>query len=97
MIKELFGLHASSFSSHGFQVHLRVRSPRKAPHHVEFTTAGALLTQTLPLIVALHGYGDNPQNFARMWKAFPGPARFIVFQAPRVKGPGFSWLRVKRP
>ena len=32
-----------------------------------------------------------------MWRAFPGPARFIVFQAPRVKGPGFSWFTVKRP
>ena len=69
----------------------------KPLNYIEFTTAGALPTQTLPLIVALHGYGDNPQNFARMWRKFPGPARFIVFQAPQVKGPGFSWFRVKRP
>ncbi|MEE2786383.1 MAG: dienelactone hydrolase family protein [Myxococcota bacterium] len=63
----------------------------------EVITGGAQPSDPLPMVVALHGYGDTPSNFARLWRAFPKPARFVVLRAPQVKGRGFSWFRIVRP
>ena len=51
----------------------------------------------LPLLIALHGYGDNGENFARLFRArgIESPFLFAVAQAPYAFGtggnPSFSW------
>lgn len=69
-------------------------SPPRAPSLslVEFTTAGADDRQPLPLILALHGLGDRPENFGGWLRALPAPARVYVLRAPRPYGDGFSWF-----
>ncbi|MBN1591913.1 MAG: hypothetical protein JW941_01545 [Candidatus Coatesbacteria bacterium] len=52
--------------------------------------------KTYPLLVGLHGYGSDPENFAGLWKRFDNP-QFIyaVPQAPypylRGNEQGYSW------
>jgi phospholipase/carboxylesterase len=47
---------------------------------------------TSPLIVAIHGRGDTPQNFADVFAGFPGKAQIALPQAPIAFGPGWSWF-----
>jgi phospholipase/carboxylesterase len=59
---------------------------------VEFTTGGADESQPLPLVLALHGLGDRPENFGGWLRALPAPARVDVLRAPMAYGDGFSWF-----
>ncbi len=61
---------------------------------VEFTTAGADPAQPLPLVIALHGLGDRPENFATWLRELPVPARVYALRAPTPWGPGFTWFPV---
>jgi phospholipase/carboxylesterase len=66
-------------------------------HYVERTTGGASADERLPMIVALHGLGDRPENFARNFDDFRARARLIV---PRGLDPyhdGFSWFPISPP
>lgn len=52
------------------------------------------------MIVAIHGLGDDPENFSHLFDAFPGHARLIALQAPLPsEGGGWSWfpLRARDP
>jgi len=55
---------------------------------------------TLPMIVAIHGLGDDPENFAHLFDAFTEPVRLIAPQgiSPTEAG-GWSWfpLRARDP
>jgi predicted esterase len=51
----------------------------------------------VPLVIGLHGYGDSPENFIRLWGLFDSP-RFI-YACPRAPYPvllsgeiGWSWF-----
>ncbi|MCB9792450.1 MAG: alpha/beta fold hydrolase [Alphaproteobacteria bacterium] len=47
-----------------------------------------------PLIVAMHGRGDAPERFARLFDPWEGPGRLLLPQAPFAYGPGWSWFTV---
>jgi phospholipase/carboxylesterase len=63
--------------------------------YVEFTTAGASTNAQLPMIIAVHGLGDSPENFSRFLRAFPAPARVIAVRAPTPYHRGFSWFDIR--
>lgn len=45
----------------------------------------------LPLVVALHGYGDVPRTPDAMWRHRARPYRMVLPQAPTVSGNGYVW------
>ncbi len=51
--------------------------------------------QTLPMIVAIHGLGDRPEQFATLLSALPVPARLIVPQGIDPYHGGFSWFPIR--
>jgi phospholipase/carboxylesterase len=59
---------------------------------LEVLTAGAHETDTLPMIVAVHGMGDRPENWVASFANFPIPARVFLPRAPAPYGNGFSWF-----
>jgi phospholipase/carboxylesterase len=59
---------------------------------LEVLTAGAHETDTLPMIVAIHGMGDRPENWVDSFAKFPIPARVFFPRAPTPYGNGFSWF-----
>ena len=61
-------------------------------HYLERTTGGAAEGDRLPLVVAIHGLGDRPENFAPVLAGLHGRARLVV---PRGLDPwqdGYSWF-----
>lgn len=62
---------------------------------VEVVKGGAA-TDALPMVVALHGLGDNAADFARLFDGFEGPGRVIVMQAPTRYGDGWSWFATRK-
>jgi phospholipase/carboxylesterase len=59
---------------------------------LEVLTAGAHETDTLPMIIAVHGMGDRPENWVNSFASFPIPARVFLPRAPAPYGNGFSWF-----
>lgn len=54
-------------------------------------------TKTYPLLVGLHGYGGNPESFARLYERAGKPQLiYAVLQAPYAMSagsePGYSWV-----
>ena len=83
-------------------------TPERAPsglmrigelEYVELTTAGAPADAQLPMLVAIHGLGDAPDNFAALVRDLPFPARVILPRAIDDHEPGWSWfpLRARDP
>ncbi|MFO0633268.1 MAG: dienelactone hydrolase family protein [Nannocystaceae bacterium] len=68
--------------------------------YVERVLGGAKPDDTLPMVVAIHGLGDDPRNFGLLFDGFVEPVRLILPQGldPRPAG-GFSWfpLRARDP
>ena len=64
---------------------------------VERLTGGAAPTDTLPLILAIHGLGDRPEHFVRWLEALPFPARVVAARAPTPHGRGSSWFPTRLP
>ncbi len=60
------------------------------------TTGGAQADEALPLVLAVHGMGDRPESFARLFQGLPLKARVIVPRAPRPHGDGGSWYLTRR-
>jgi len=46
----------------------------------------------LPLVMAIHGLGDRPENFAPVLSDLDEPARLIVPRGLSAYGDGFSWF-----
>jgi len=46
----------------------------------------------LPLVIAVHGLGDRPESFIRLFDELEIPARIIAPRAPIAWGSGFSWF-----
>lgn len=54
-------------------------------------SGGARAEDTLPVIVAVHGLGDRPDNFAQLFKGFPRRAHFIFPAGGLPWSDGFAW------
>jgi len=52
-------------------------------------------TEAGPLVVAVHGMGDKPDNWIDSWKAFPGKAQVALPRAFTKYGDGFSWFDLR--
>lgn len=59
---------------------------------LEVLTGDAKATDALPMIVAVHGLGDKPENWLEFFATFPIPARVILPRAPEPWGDGGSWF-----
>ncbi|MEZ4390202.1 MAG: dienelactone hydrolase family protein [Polyangiales bacterium] len=57
-------------------------------------TAGASPGARLPLLVALHGYGDSPERFIQLFDALPFPARVVALRGPHPMQDGASWFPI---
>lgn len=60
--------------------------------YVERVTGGASAGDRLPMIVALHGLGDEPRSFVSVLDGFDGRARVIAPRAFDAWGDGWSWF-----
>ena len=45
-----------------------------------------------PIIVAIHGRGDRPENWIPSWDEFPAPARIVLPAGHDALGDGRSWF-----
>ena len=51
--------------------------------------------ETAPLIVAIHGMGDTPDNAIDAWKTFPARVQIALPRAFTKYGEGFSWFEFR--
>lgn len=51
--------------------------------------------ESAPLVVAVHGMGDKPDNWIETWKAFPARAQIVLPRAFTKYGDGFSWFDLR--
>lgn len=68
--------------------------------YVEVILGDAKPDDRLPMIIAIHGLGDDPRNFGHLFDTFTEPARLILPQGIDARdGGGFSWfpLRARDP
>ncbi len=68
---------------------------RAAPEYLEQVTGGAAPDDPLPLIVAIHGYGDRPESFSGLAAGFPGRARWIFPRGFEAQGSGHAWFPIR--
>ena len=61
-------------------------------HYAEAITGGAERDASLPMIVAIHGLGDSPENFAMLFAGFDRPARVILPRGLEPHEGGWSWF-----
>jgi phospholipase/carboxylesterase len=66
-----------------------LEKPRLA--YIERLAGHASESASLPLVVAVHGLGDTPEDFAELYRDFDVPARIIAPRAPDAWGQGTSW------
>jgi len=61
--------------------------------YLEVVTGGAATADPLPIVVAMHGLGDNPASFRLLLDDLPARARIVFPRGPMPHGPdGFSWF-----
>lgn len=58
----------------------------------ELVTGGARASDTLPLIVAIHGLGDRPASFGGVFAGWSTPARIALLRGFDAWGDGWSWF-----
>lgn len=65
-------------------------------HYLEVILGDAKPEDPLPMIVAIHGLGDDPENFGHLLETFQEPARLILPRGldPRDAG-GWSWFPLR--
>ncbi|EYF02729.1 alpha/beta hydrolase [Chondromyces apiculatus] len=68
---------------------------KPAIEYLEILSGGAKATDTLPMVVALHGRGDKPESFQEVLAGFDKPARFIVPRGLTPLGNGYSWFALE--
>jgi phospholipase/carboxylesterase len=76
------------------------RVPSAAPpadllRFVTLTTGGKRDDEPLPWVIAMHGLGDTPEAFARLFDGASFTAHVYVLQAPTSYGSGFDWFGVR--
>jgi phospholipase/carboxylesterase len=68
-------------------------APTDTLAYLELLTGGAQASDTLPLVVALHGRGDTADGFTRAFRDMPTPARVVLLRAPIHEGEsGDAWF-----
>jgi phospholipase/carboxylesterase len=60
--------------------------------YVEVMTGGAGSEEREPLVVALHGLGDRPDTFVRVFDGFATPARIVAPHSATTYYDGYSWF-----
>lgn len=65
--------------------------------YLERTTHGADVHTPLPLVLAIHGRGGSPEEFARTFEQLDVPARLILPRGPERYGAGSQWYPLDRP
>lgn len=60
--------------------------------YVHRVLGGAATNDKLPWIVAFHGLGDTPENFARLFDDLPLRAHVYLPQAPLPRSSGYDWF-----
>ncbi len=72
-------------------------APRRSTYEdvefIELLPDGA--DESSPLVVVIHGRGDDPANWVDTWKAFPAKARLLLPRAFNRYGDGFSWFEFR--
>ncbi|MBV1858112.1 MAG: dienelactone hydrolase family protein, partial [Nannocystaceae bacterium] len=64
--------------------------------YVERILGDAKPHDTLPMIIAIHGLGDDPDNFAHLFDAYGGTARLILPQGvDATPEGGWSWFPIR--
>ena len=67
------------------------------PEYVEIVVGSPSPGRTVPLIFGIHGLGDRPEMFARLFASeFPIPARLVFPRGESPEGQGFSWFPIPR-
>lgn len=68
-------------------------------HYLELMTGGAKFEDAVPVIVAIHGLGDDPQGFSSLMVGFDAKARVILPRGLDAYHEGWSWfpLRARDP
>ncbi len=79
----------------GLLTHQGIAQAQTELSYVEFTTAGAEEQAKLPMVVAIHGLGDSPENFSRFLRRFPAQLRVIALRAPTPYHRGYSWFPIR--
>jgi len=51
--------------------------------------------ETAPLVVAIHGMGDKPDNWIDSWRTFPEKAQIVLPRAFTKYGEGYSWFEFR--
>jgi phospholipase/carboxylesterase len=59
---------------------------------LEVITGGARGDEALPIVLALHGRGDRPERFRRIFEGFTPRARVVLLRAPIVEHDGLAWF-----
>lgn len=66
-----------------------------APPYIERVTGGARPEEPLPLIIAVHGYGDRPEDFSALASGFSAKARWIFLRGFAPMGSGHAWFPIR--
>jgi len=64
-------------------------------HYREYISGGAEAEAELPMVIAIHGLGDSPEDFEGLFRGFDRPARVIVPRGLEAHGPGWSWFPIR--
>lgn len=51
--------------------------------------------ESSPILVAIHGRGDRPENWIDSWREFPVPVRVVLPRAFDPFGDGFTWFPLR--
>ncbi len=65
--------------------------------YVERVTGGAAPDARLPMVIAMHGLGDTPEDFVDLFRELDVPARVLALRAPDPWHGGFSWFPIDEP
>ena len=69
------------------------RSKYEGVDFIELFPADA--DESAPLVVAVHGMGDKPDNWIESWRTFPAKAQIVLPKAFTKYGEGFSWFELR--
>jgi len=62
---------------------------------LERVTGSAKATDTLPMVVVIHGRGDRPESFVGLLEGLDRPARIIAPRGPTPWNQGYSWFALR--
>ena len=85
-------LAGAASSPVGDIIPLRRAAPSHGLVYEEVVTGGADAEAPLPLIIAVHGLGDRPDRFKKLFLSMPFAARVIVPRGPADYHDGYSWF-----